>query len=119
MLVINATQIKRNYSGVGVYSKKIIERIIPKWNEGKIYTQVNEFGKPAGWKIEVIRNIGRDLLRWLWIQFILPNKLKKDDLLFSTFSESPLRCKCKTVITVHDLMPLKLSAMHSKKLNYY
>src|SRR5438876_4666130 len=119
MLVINATQIKKNYSGVGVYSKKIIERIIPKWDEGKIFTQQNEFGNPAGWKIKIVKNIGRDLLRWLWIQIILPLKIKRDDVLFSTFSESPARCKCKTVLVVHDLMPVKFPEKHSKKLNYY
>jgi len=120
MLVINATQIRKNYSGVGVYSKKIIERIIPKWNEGKIYTQLNEFGAPAGWNIEIVKNTGRDLLRWLWIQLILPHKIKnRDDVLFSTFSESPVNCKCKTVLVIHDLMPLKFPERHSKKLRYY
>lgn len=119
MLVINATQIRKNYSGVGVYSKKIIERIIPKRNGGKIYLQQNEFGNPPGWKIEIVKGIGRDLFRWLWIQLILPRKVNKDDVLFSTFSESPSRCKCKTVIVVHDLMPLKFREKHSKKLNYY
>ena len=88
------------------------------WDEGKIFTQQNEFGNPAGWKIEIVKNIGRDLLRWLWIQIILPLKIKRDDVLFSTFSESPVRCKCKTVLVVHDLMPVKFPEKHSKKLNY-
>src|ERR1043165_9043531 len=102
MLVINATQIRKNYSGVGIYSKKVIERIIPKWDEGKIYLQQNEFGDPPGWKIEKVKNIGRDLVRWLWIQYILPGKVNENDVLFSTFSESPANCKCKTVLVVHD-----------------
>lgn len=120
MLVINGVQIQANYSGAGVYFYKITKRLMQKWEDGLIYTQFDSFENKKNWRVETVKYVKRDLIRWLWVQFILPFKIKNSlDILFCTFSEAPIFCKCKTVIVVHDLIPLKFKKEHSRKLRFY
>src|SRR5437667_11219259 len=120
MIVINATQIHRAHSGVGVYTYKVVEKLIEKLSGGVIFTQWNIFGKKQrNWKIIVVKNIRRGFIRWLWIQFIFLSKLRRNDILYSPYSEAPITKKVKSIITVHDLIPLNFPREHSYKLRYY
>lgn len=120
MLIINATQIHKKHSGVGVYTTKVIEKLLEKQPGGIIYTQWNIFGKTFdNWKIIEVKNIRRGFIRWLWLQFIFPFKLKDNDLLYCPFSEAPTTKKVRLILTVHDLMPINFPKNHSIKLIYY
>jgi glycosyltransferase involved in cell wall biosynthesis len=125
MLVINATHVRKEYSGVGVYFFSIAGRLTEKFSSGIIYAQYNIrsenfFKDNFNWKIRIIKYLNRDLIRWLWVQLILPFKLlNKKNILYCSFNESPVFCRCKTVTVVHDLIPLKFEKEHSKKLRFY
>ncbi len=120
MLVINALQVKKNYSGVGVYTASIINALVKKFSKGRIYARLDVFGElPPNWELIIKKIYDRDLVRWLWINLVFPFNLKKNDVLFSTFTEAPLLFNGKQIITVHDLMPISLPAKHSVKLKFY
>lgn len=120
MIRINAIQVKTGYSGVGVYSIKVIERLVKKIKRGIIYTGLNCFGSiPPGWEIKQVKIFDRDLIRWLWHHLIFPLRLNKNDVLYCPFSEAPVWFWGKLIITVHDLMPLSYPDKHSKKLKFY
>jgi glycosyltransferase involved in cell wall biosynthesis len=120
MLIVNATQIKKGYSGVGVYSINITKQLFKNFKSGIVYTCLDVFGDlQNNWQVKTINNLGRDLIRWMWLSFIFPFKLKKNDVLFSTFTEAPFLFRGKLIIVVHDLMPLRFPEKHSKKLRFY
>ena len=59
--------------------------------------------------------------RLLWTQFSLPQiyeKLKAE-LIFSPIPEAPLYSKCKYIVTVHDLIPLRFPKYFSPFLYQY
>lgn len=60
------------------------------------------------------------LRRLLWTQFQLPRLYQtlRSPLLFSPIPEAPLFSKCRFVVMVHDLIPLRFSAWKSP-LKYY
>ena len=120
MLIVNATQVKKGYSGVGVYSIDVIKHLVKKIDNGIIYSSLNEFGNlPEKWHLKLTMDFNRDLIRWLWINIIFLFKLKKNDVLYCTFSEAPVFFRGKLIITVHDLMPINFPENHSKKLRFY
>ena len=120
MLKINATQVKEGYSGVGVYSIKVIERLAKKFSSGVIYTCLNSFKDiPHSWQVKHVKIFDRDLIRWIWHHFIFSFKLSKKDVLYCPFSEATIWFGGKLIITVHDLMPLNFPEKHSAKLKYY
>lgn len=125
MLVINATHVRKEYSGVGVYFFSIAGRLAKIFSRGIIYAQYDIRSEcfikdNINWKVKIIRYLNRDLIRWLWVQLIFPFKLlNKENILYSSFNESPVFCRCKTVTVVHDLIPLKFEKEHSKKLRFY
>ncbi|MFE4105234.1 glycosyltransferase family 4 protein [Almyronema epifaneia] len=55
------------------------------------------------------------LRRLLWTQFRLPQIYQQQaaQLLFSPITEAPLRSRCRFVVTVHDLTPLRFPALFS------
>lgn len=61
------------------------------------------------------------LKRLLWLQTQLPTiyRRTKSTLLFSPLPEMPLFQSCRTVVTVHDLIPLRLSPGVSPLLPYF
>ena len=125
MLVINAAHVNKNYSGVGVYFFSLASRLTKKFESGIIYSgfdfRSGNFSETAkNWRVKIIKFAGRDLFRWLWVQLILPFKLlNTKNILYSPFSESPVFCRCKTVMVVHDLIPIKFENEHSWKLRFY
>ena len=61
------------------------------------------------------------LRRVLWTQFQLPQIYRKlnASLLFSPIPEAPIYCQCSSVITVHDLIPLRFPRRFSPLTRYY
>ena len=59
--------------------------------------------------------------RLLWTQFKLPKIYKqlKAELLFSPIPEAPLYQNCRTIIMVHDLIPLRFPRWNSALTQYF
>lgn len=59
--------------------------------------------------------------RLMWTQFKLPNIYKKleANLLFSPVPEAPLYSKCKSIIMVHDLIPIRFPKRKSPLTPYF
>jgi glycosyltransferase involved in cell wall biosynthesis len=60
-------------------------------------------------------------LRLMWTQFKLPDIYKKlkANLLFSPVPEAPLYSKCRSIIMVHDLIPLRFPKRQSPLTPYF
>lgn len=59
--------------------------------------------------------------RLVWNQFSLPKLYKKlqGDLLFSPIPEAPLSSNCRSVVTLHDLIPLRFPRRTSPLTPYF
>jgi len=119
-LIINATQVTEKMSGLGIVAKNISEGIIKNWDTGTIYTQYDCFKDiNLNWKIKKVRFVQRDSVRITWVQTILPFLIPKNAIFYCPNIESPAFIPNKSVIVVHDLIPLQLPEMHSVKIKMY
>ncbi len=61
------------------------------------------------------------LARLLWTQFQLPRLYRKlgGALIFSPLPEAPLWAGCRSIVTVHDLIPLRFPRRFSPLTNYF
>ena len=61
------------------------------------------------------------ILRILWEQVVLPQLIKEHgiDLLHSPMHILPLNCRCKSVVTIHDLSFLRLKDTHKGLQRWY
>jgi glycosyltransferase involved in cell wall biosynthesis len=61
------------------------------------------------------------LRRLLWTQLELPKiyQQKQANLIFSPIPETPLFTKCRSVVTVHDLIPLRFPQWFSRSQQFY
>lgn len=61
------------------------------------------------------------LKRLLWLQVRLPTRYRdlRGDLLFSPLPEAPLYAGCRTLVTVHDLIPLRFPKRRSPLTAYF
>lgn len=61
------------------------------------------------------------LARLLWTQFQLPRLYRQLEggLLFSPLPEAPIGTRCRYVVTVHDLIPLRFPRWRSPLTNYF
>lgn len=103
MIIFNASMLNKNPTGVGVYSRKLID-IISKNTTLKF-------------KILFIAETKfMSIYRLLWNFFCLPLKAKNGDLIFS-FSTHGTPFHKKQIITIHDLICLNFPEQH--KFQYY
>ncbi|GAB4358312.1 MAG: glycosyltransferase family 1 protein [Cyanophyceae cyanobacterium] len=74
---------------------------------------------PAGMTSD--RGAKGHLKRLLWTQWRLPRRYQRlgASLLFSPIPEAPLWSPCRTVITAHDLIPLRFSPPRSRLRFYF
>ena len=103
MIIFNASMLNKKPTGVGIYSRKLID-IISK----------NTLLKFKILFIAETRFIS--IYRLLWNFFCLPLKAKKGDLIFS-FSTHGTPFHKKQIITIHDLICLNFPEQH--KFQYY
>ena len=103
MIIFNASILNKNPTGVGIYSRKLID-IISKNTTLKF-------------KILFIAETKfMSIYRLLWNFFCLPLKAKNGDLIFS-FSTHGTPFHKKQIITIHDLICLNFPEQH--KFQYY
>ncbi|MGK7911924.1 MAG: glycosyltransferase family 4 protein [Synechococcus sp.] len=62
-----------------------------------------------------------NLRRFIWTQFQLPNiyRTLNSSLLFSPVPEAPLYSRCRSVVVVHDLIPLRFPNRRSPLFPYF
>ena len=105
-------------TGIGNFIKEISKR----FNSKQIlFNQKNKklnFDIPN--KVTSEFGINGHIRRLIWIQFFLPYLLKKNKInyLFSPIPEAPLGKKIKTIIFVHDLIPLLFPKLNFATLYY-
>ena len=63
--------------------------------------------KPVPANLTAEQGISGHLRRLLWTQFVLPRRYARPPLLFSPIPEAPLFSKIPSVVTFHDLIPLR------------
>ncbi len=103
MIIFNASMLNKNPTGVGIYSRKLID-IISKNTTLKF-------------KILFIAETKfMSIYRLLWNFFCLPLKAKNGDLIFS-FSTHGTPFHNNQIITIHDLICLNFPEQH--KFQYY
>jgi glycosyltransferase involved in cell wall biosynthesis len=128
-IIINATNIGRNLSGIGRYSLSLSHYFLEHWDYPfqlfiNNYAQIHFQGVKNIGKIKVASSlISPDLdfkghlLRLLWTNKLCLQNQK--DLVFNTSQlEGSLNHK-KQVITVHDLIPLIFPQYHKKQYYYF
>jgi glycosyltransferase involved in cell wall biosynthesis len=61
------------------------------------------------------------LRRLAWTQWQLPQiyREQRADLIFSPIPEAPLFSKCRSIVTIHDLIPLRFPQWFSKGQKFY
>ena len=121
-LLINLSLLLSKPTGITVYAKNVfpyLKSLEPTLLASQQYQDFNTYLVPNNLTPE--QGTKGHLNRLLWTQFKLPkiyNKLQAS-LLFSPVPEAPLYSKCRSVIMVHDLIPLRFPKKTSPLTPYF
>lgn len=121
-IVINASILDENPTGLGIYAKNVIKELI-KYNKNlKIFSPVDI----KGVEVEKISKYVKPsykkkggLARLLWTQLVFPFKLKKDDIVYHPFQYLSLLSNAKQIITIHDFIPMHYPQVAKHQYRYY
>ena len=125
---INATILDDRPSGLGNFTRQVINHMAPLLDDYVVFASCFEgLGIPAGNLYRVSQavspSLGRrgHLARWSWLQFALPGIMRKEhvDLLLSTVPEGVVSRGVKQVIVVHDLSPLVFPDIYPRLHHYF
>ena len=113
-LIVNLSVLSKRPTGISVYAKNLISEMSSL--EPKLFSAENiGFGlsSDAGWK-------GHARRLW-WVQSYLRNYYHSTgaSLIFSPLPEAPLFSKCRYIVTVHDIIPLRFPQYFSSHLLAY
>lgn len=125
-LLINLSMLVAKPTGIANY----IINILPYFSEGDYisliaqeYYQENIYKNPIFISDKFSPDYGSQghFLRLLWTQFQIPSFYRKfkRDLLFSPVPEMPLFSQVKSVVMVHDLIPLRFPKKNSPLTPYF
>lgn len=128
-LAVNASILNERPTGLGIYTLNVIQNIRKhRENKYKVYTPAPQLIPCDGDCIEV-ESISRYLqfrnskltgiTRLLWTELILPFKVKRADILYSTTHHGIIWGNSSQVITIHDLLPLKFPKQHRLQFFYF
>lgn len=120
-MLVNLAYLLRQPTGTTTYALNLLP-YLAELNPCFLATQasglVNYYPVPDNLTAEHGR--GGHLRRLLWTQFRLPQIYQQQvaqrhaaDLLFSPIAEAPLFSRCRFVVTVHDLIPLRFPTSRS------
>ena len=130
LIAINATFMHENPTGLGRYTYEVVKALleIECDFDFTIYSSSSELKRLFPDKVMSVSSITSPslgykghLMRLLWLQTILPFKLKKQraSLFYSPVAEGILNPPLKQVITIYDFIHLKFPEMYSQKKYYY
>lgn len=121
-LLINLSFLTPEPTGIGTYAANIfphlqqLEPILLTSQKNDNYTcyQIPDNLTPDRGTKGQINRLG-------WTQFELPKIYKKlqSNLIFSPLPEAPLYSRCRSIVTVHDLIPLRFPKRFSRLTAYF
>ena len=123
-LLINLSMLISKPTGITNYIKKILPHLAklnPTLLAAKEYLKNQDNFYPISAKLNPDYGTKGHFFRLMWNQFQLPyiyRKLKAD-LLFSPVPEAPLYSKSRSVVMVHDLIPLRFPQPKSPLTPYF
>ena len=121
-LLINLSFVLKNYTGTTTYALNVINYL------DSLHPQLIISSHLPNHDCHIIsanktseQGLGGHLKRLVWTQFELPQIYQnlKSKLLFSPISEAPLWSKCRSVVMVHDFIPLRFPKRFSPLIPYY
>lgn len=121
-IVINSSILNESPSGLGIYTKNVVQEIYKLNKDIRVLSPVDI----KGVKVERITKYVKPsykkqggLVRLLWTQFILPFKVKKNDIIYHPFQYVALFCRAKQIITIHDFIPIHYPEVAEHQNKYY
>lgn len=121
MLLVNLSVLLDKPTGISIYGKNIVSHLgdldpvlLTNLSSFSLKTQAIPVGMSPDFGVK------GHVRRLLWTQFELPKIYRELDanLIFSPLPEAPLYTACRTVVMVHDLIPLRYPDRRSP-LQYY
>lgn len=121
-IYINATILDEKPTGLGIYVKNIISKLKAKNIDFKVFcpirlNEVNVIKTTEKLKTTYKKKGG--LVRFLWTQFVLPFKVKKNDIVYHPFQYLSILSRAKQIITIHDFIPLYYPEVAKHQYYYY
>lgn len=121
-IVINSSILSEQPTGLGVYAKNVIKEMYKIDNNIRVLSpvdidnvkveKINKYVKPS------YKKLG-GLVRLLWTQFLLPFKVRKDEIIYHPFQYLSLFSRKKQIITIHDFIPLHFPEVAKHQNRYY
>lgn len=122
MIYINASILDDKPSGLGIYTKNVICDLNKINKKIKVFSPVKikdiDIIKITKYVKTTYKKFG-GLTRFLWTQFVLPFKVKKDDIIYHPFQYLSIFSKAKQVFTIHDLIPMYYPQVAKHQYFYY
>ncbi len=121
-LIVNLSVLFDRPTGIATYAEQIthqLKPLNPTLLTSRIYPDFSCYQIPSN-LTPVQGKIGH-FSRLLWTQFQIPKIYQElqGSLLFSPVPEAPLGSKCRTVVMVHDLIPLRFPRLTSPLSHYF
>ncbi|MGK7875274.1 MAG: glycosyltransferase family 4 protein [Xenococcaceae cyanobacterium] len=121
-LLINLSFLFPKLTGITTYAANLfpyLQPLNPTLLVSQNYTDYNCYPVPANLTLE--QGTRGHLRRILWTQLQLPEIYQKlrSRLIFSPVPEAPIYTKCRSVLTVHDLIPLRFPKPYSPLTLYF
>lgn len=121
MLLVNLSILANKPTGISVYTQNVSQhfaQLHPTFLTNQPEYQSSAYPIPP--QLSPDFGLKAHLRRLWWTQFTLPKIYQKlnADLIFSPLPEAPLLTDCRTVVMVHDLIPLRYPDRRSP-LQYY
>jgi glycosyltransferase involved in cell wall biosynthesis len=120
-LLINLSFLTPEPTGIGTYAANIfphLQQLEPTLLTSRIIDNYTCYQIPE--TLAPDRGTKGQINRLRWTQFELPKIYKKlqSNLIFSPVPEAPLYSGCRSIVTVHDLIPLRFSKRFSRLTAY-
>jgi glycosyltransferase involved in cell wall biosynthesis len=121
-LLINLSILFSKPTGIGSYTKNLfpyLKSLRPTLLTAENYSDFNCYTVPNN--LTPADGTKGHLRRLIWTQFQLPKIYKelKSQLIFSPIAEAPLWSRCRSVVMVHDFIPLRFPKRFSPLTPYH
>jgi glycosyltransferase involved in cell wall biosynthesis len=121
-LLINLSFLATKPTGHTIYAKNLVshlQSLEPTLLSSQHFSGFNHYSIPGNMTPD--RGSKGHFSRLLWTQFQLPKIYQnlQGSLLFSPIPEAPLLSKCRSVVTLHDLIPLRFPRWSSPLTPYF
>ena len=121
-VIINLSHLLSNATGISNYTKNVfpyLKDINPILLISEIYPEFSCYSIPNN--LTPAYGTKGHFNRLAWTQFQLPKIYKelKSQLLFSPIAEAPLWSQCRSIVMVHDFIPLRFPKRFSPLIPYH